>query len=76
MVSWSVESSLKVYGQVSYNVTISSDEVIENTTNNTYFYFPELTPNTIYVISVMPFNMDDSGKANNISVTTAPNGKC
>ena len=77
MLSWSIMSDLIACGPVSYNMTISSDEmIIMMMITDTSYNFTGLLPGTDYNVSIEPSNMAGSGQAYTEMIRTAPNSKC
>ena len=77
ILSWSIMSDLIACGPVSYNVTISPDEmIIMMMINDTSYNFTGLLPGTNYGVSIEPSNMAGSGQAYTEMMRTAPNSKC
>ena len=65
-----------VCGSVMYRVMISGPDISETTTTNINMTsFTGLAPNTIYTITVTPYNEAGDGTPNNVDVMTLPTGK-
>ena len=61
-----------VCGSVMYRVMISGPDI--NETNINMNSFTGLTPNTIYTITVTPYNEAGRGTPSNVEIMTLPTG--